>query len=138
MDFNVIIQYEACCLDEGSEVIFHSGCTQEFYSYQLDSESLLTFNFGVKSLYRLAVEYEEKYLDDNEDNVLPKVIKDVLKSRRTALTINPFIPRPKVNSERIFSKSELHAGLWNGFTYVFKNDFVYFKHSMSVYCYYNT
>ena len=115
MDFNVLIQYEACCLDEGSEVIVHSGCTQEFYSNRLDlddhSESLLTFNFGVKSLYRLAVEYEEKYLDDNEDNVLPKVIKDVLKSRRTALTINPFIPRPKVNSERIFSKSELHAGL---------------------------
>ena len=82
------------------------------------SESLLTFNFGVKSLYRLAVEYVEKYLDidldDTEDNVLPKVIKDVLKSRRMALTMNPFIPRPKVDSERIFSKSELHAGLWNG------------------------
>ena len=79
------------------------------------SDSLLTFNFGVKSLYRLAVEYVEKYLDidldDTEDNVLPKVIKDVLKSRRMALTMNPFIPRPKVDSERIFSKSELHAGL---------------------------
>ena len=79
------------------------------------SESLLTFNFGVKSLYRLAVEYVEKYLDidldDTEDNVLPKVIKDVLKSRRMALTMNSFIPRPKVDSERIFSRSELHAGL---------------------------
>ena len=79
------------------------------------SESLLTFNFGVKSLYRLAVEYVEKYLDidldDTEDNVLPKVIKDVLKSRRMALTMDSFIPRPKVDSERIFSRSELHAGL---------------------------
>ena len=79
------------------------------------SDSLLTFNFGVKSLYRLAVEYVEKYLDidldDTEDNVLPKVIKDVLKSRRMVLTMNSFIQRPKVNSERIFSKSELHAGL---------------------------
>ena len=79
------------------------------------SESLLTFNFGVKSLYRLAVEYVEKYLDidlDNtEDNFMPKVIKDVLKSRRMALTMNSFIPRPKVDSERIFSRSELHAGL---------------------------
>ena len=119
MDFNVTIQYEACCLDEGSEVIVHSGCTQEFYSNQLNlddhSESLLTFNFDVKSLYRLAVEYVEKYLDidldDTEDNVLPKVIKDVLKSRRMALTMNYFIPRPKVDSERIFSRSELHAGL---------------------------
>ena len=119
MDFNDTIQYEACCLDEGSEVIVHSGCTQEFYSNRLDlddhPESLLNFNFGVKSLYRLAVEYVEKYLDidlDNtEDNFMPKVIKDVLKSRRMALTMNSFIPRPKVDSERIFSRSELHAGL---------------------------
>ena len=83
----------------------------------------------------------EKYLDidldDNtEDNVLPKVIKDVLKSRRMALTMNSFIPRPKVDSERIFSKSELHAGLWNGSLMYSK--IVYFKHSMSVYGYYNT
>ena len=50
-------------------------------------------------------------LEDTEDNVLPKVIKDVLKSRRMVLTMNSFIQRPKVNSERIFSRSELHAGL---------------------------
>jgi hypothetical protein len=31
-----------------------------------------------------------------------------------ALNMNSFIPRPKVDTERIFSKSELHAGLWNG------------------------
>ena len=116
------IQYEACCLDEGSEVIVHSGCTQEFYSNRLDlddhSESLLTFNFGVKSLYRIAVEYMEKYLDidrdDNtKDNVLPKVIKDVLKNRRMALDVtkDSFISRPKVDSKIIFSRSELHAGL---------------------------
>ena len=59
--------------------------------------------------------YVEKYLDinldDTEDNFMPKAIKDVLKSRRMALTMDSFIPRPKVDSERIFSRSELHAGL---------------------------
>ena len=120
MDFNVTIQYEACCLDEGSEVIVHSGCTQEFYSNRLDlddhSESLLTFNFGVKSLYRLAVEYVEKYLDinldDTEDNFMPKVIKDVFKRRQMTITINSLIPRPIGDSEKMFSRSELHAGLY--------------------------
>ena len=49
-----------------------------------------------------------------------------------ALTMNALNPRTNIDAER----HALHAGLWNGSLMYSK--IVYFKHSMSVYGYYNT
>ena len=110
---------KACYLDEKSEIIVYSGCTQEFYTNRLDlddhTESLLTFGFGVKSLYQVAIEYVEKYFDFNakkiEDICLPKVIKDVLKSRAKDISDKNLISRPSKDVERVFSRNALHIGL---------------------------
>ena len=107
---------KACYLDEKSEIIVYSGCTQEFYTNRLDlddhTESLLTFGFGVKSLYQVAIEYVEKYFDFDSKNIedicLPKVIQDVLKSRAKA---SSDILRPSKDTERVFSRNALHIGL---------------------------
>ena len=109
----------ACYLNESSDVLIHSGCTQEFYSNRLDlddhSETLLSFNFGVKSLYHLSVECVEKYLNFDqksyEKDCLPKVIQDLLRNRSRALKDTLTIRRPLVDGERVFTRTILHTGL---------------------------
>ena len=68
--FNQNSIFSVCYLKESSDVLIHFGCTQEFYANPIDlddhSETLLSFNFGVKSLYHLSVEYVEKYFNINQ------------------------------------------------------------------------
>ena len=71
------------------EIFIHSGCTQEFYSNRLElddhAESVLKFDFGVKSLVLLCLENIENALDTNSkpilEEMLPLNLKNMLISR---------------------------------------------------------
>ena len=72
------------------EIFIHSGSTQEFYSNRLElddhAESVLTFEFGVKSLLLLCVESIENAYDSNSTNpileeILPLNLRSMLVSR---------------------------------------------------------
>ena len=69
------------------EIFIHSGCTQEFYSNRLElddhAESVLKFDFGVKSLLLLCLENIENASNSNPilEEMLPLNLKNMLISR---------------------------------------------------------
>ena len=110
--------HSATCLQDGSEIIIHSGCTQEFYTNRLEldnhEDSILRFSFGVKSLLRLCIEFVEKnfpseYLNYNSE-LIPNRICEIFFNRRKSVIEERRYPASD-DFEMTFSKSILLAGL---------------------------
>lgn len=106
--------HSACCLKNGSELIIHSGCTQEFYSNRLDlddhAQDTLSFEFGVKALLRIALdkilELNIMYKIQTED--LPRNLADMIRSRQGEKWNSDGF---RSDSPPLFSRALLHSGL---------------------------
>ena len=100
---------------QSSQLLIHSGCTQEFFNHQLDlndhTETILTFDFGVKSLFQLALEFvEKKFPISDFDLQVPLAIQNTMKCR-LKLDNEEIRFRPLIDCEPLFQRSILHSGL---------------------------
>ena len=101
----------ACLVQD--EMIIHSGCTQEFYNNRLElddhAESILHFQFGLKSLFKIAfevvVKLENLLLDD-----LPLNLKRAIEHRKGAKDCEYQYSVLKCGN-RVFSRNVMFAGL---------------------------
>merc|ERR1739848_158680 len=103
------------------EIFIHSGTTQEFYSNRLElddhAESVLTFEFGVKSLLLLCVESIENAYDSNSTNpileeILPLNLKSMLVSRSLFNEGTKYqTSRPMLEKPKMFTQSIINVGL---------------------------
>ena len=105
-----------------SEVIIHSGCTQEYYSNRIDlddhAEDVLSFEFGVKSLNRISLEYIVNNFDRYENgclsNELPSHLIGIIRTRayQDFDALYPLIVSPiSTTIPMLDRKNLLHKGI---------------------------
>ena len=105
-----------------SEIIVHSGCTQEYYSNRIDlddhAEDMLTFEFGARSLTRLSLEYIieniEKFENELLSNELPSHLYKIIRNRlnQDLDTLYPLVASPLSTTNPLLDrKNVLHKGI---------------------------
>ena len=93
------------------EVLIHSGCTQKFYSNRLEcdnhAETLLNFQFGVKSLLKTVIDF---VLENNIEycDEIPQILQDIIRNRNEPRIFHGL---PVKCGQRIFSRSVILSGL---------------------------
>jgi hypothetical protein len=99
-----------------SEILLHSGLTQEFYLNRLDldnhPESILSFSFGVASLFRITFETIVKKMESfrREDlQNLPTTIQKMIEDRLEDDDAFDYNQNPPTDPP--FERRILHAGI---------------------------
>ena len=100
--------------------MIHSGCTQEYYSNRIDlddhAEDLLSFEFGVRSLLRICIEFfveNSHFFYDSLKNELPSNLYNMLCKRieeNNGHTYHYNTPPPPT-SQPLLNRSLLHSGI---------------------------
>ena len=79
------------------------------------AESMLSFEFGMKSLLQLAIECCEENMSNQLWQLiqeLPKNLRDIFNSRKCFSTFTMYeTARPLVEKPKLFAESIIHAGL---------------------------
>lgn len=98
------------------EVLIHSGMTQEFYLNRLDldnhCESILSFRFGVQSLFRISFEKVIKGIDTfskKDLSELPESLRKMIDER--LLDDDAFHSNANPPNDPPFERAILHAGI---------------------------
>ena len=105
-----------------SEVIIHSGCTQEYYSNRIDlddhAEDTLSFVFGVKSLVGISLEYiienTPAYFTRSNLAELPLHLHDIIYKRidEDLETLYPYTQSPISTTNPLLNRTTvLHRGI---------------------------
>ena len=96
-----------------NELIIHSGCTQEYHTNRLElddhAESIQHWEFGIKSLLKLALEASLKLVyNENDLEILPLNLQVMIKNRKNPKNFEKSIMKC---GERVFSSSVMFSGL---------------------------
>ena len=105
-----------------SEMIVHSGCTQEYWSNRIDltdhAEDILSFEFGVRSLLRISLECivdnTPNYFTKSQLSELPIHLYDMLYKRiynNNDELYHYNISPPSTTDPLLNRKHVLHAGI---------------------------